>query len=105
MSRYPLMALFAMGVVVVVAGGALLLLGARVTPYIRFILPLPPIAVASYVFVSNLLSCKEVHKIGDIWQFTWDVVIASAVAAGAFLLFVSIMVPIAVAVSISSKEP
>lgn len=92
MSKYPLMTLVAMGVVLLVAGVVLLFFSSRVVPHIRFILPLPPLAVASYVSASSLLSRRELRGVVEIHKLVRDVLVASAVAACAFLIFVSAMV-------------
>jgi hypothetical protein len=45
-----------MGIVILLAGIALLCWKNQIAPHMRFLLPVPPIGVASYVFVYNMFS-------------------------------------------------
>lgn len=51
--KINLLAIAGFGVLVAIMGGILYLFRAVLSEYIRFLLPIPPLSVAAYVFVIN----------------------------------------------------
>lgn len=81
-----------MGVVISLAGIALLCWKSQVAPHMRFLLPIPPIGVASYVFVFNLFtkyggSCPE--SLSDVIK---EIILASAISSASFFIFTLVLV-------------
>jgi cytochrome b subunit of formate dehydrogenase len=64
-----------MGVVILLAGVFLLFYKQQFAPYMRYLLPIPPIGVASYVFVYNMFAKYEGRRPGSalvtLIEVTW----------------------------------
>ena len=54
--KTTILSIIFMGVVILLAGIALLCWKNQVAPHMWYLLPIPPIGVASYVFVYNMFS-------------------------------------------------
>ncbi|WP_372683784.1 hypothetical protein [Desulfosarcina sp.] len=58
----------------------------------RYLLPLPPIGVASYVFVYNMFSKYGGTRPGSLADIIKEVVLASGIASVSFSMFTLILV-------------
>jgi hypothetical protein len=56
--------------------------------YIRFLLPIPPIGVAAYIFVFSLFRDANGELPGNVWLALRELATATAVAALVFFIFV-----------------
>jgi hypothetical protein len=89
--KTTILSIIVMGVVILLAGIALLCWKNQVAPHMRFLLPIPPIGVASYVFVNNMFS-----KYGGTCPRTFshiikEIVWASAISSISFFVFTLIL--------------
>ena len=82
---------------ILVAGGLLALVGLElyfvrnlVAPYLRYVLPIPPLAVAAYVFTFNYF--KDVNQPTTIGNVIKEVASATLVATIAFFYFSLVLV-------------
>jgi hypothetical protein len=81
-----------MGVVILLAGVILLFCKQQVAPYMRYLLPIPPIGVASYVFVYNMFAKYEGHLPGTALDTFIEITWASGISFVLFFVFSLIMV-------------
>lgn len=81
-----------MGVAIVLAGIALLYWKDQIAPYIRYLLPIPPIGVASYVFVYNMYSKYGGTRPASISDSIKEIVLASAISSASFFVFTLVLV-------------
>ena len=81
-----------MGVVILLAGIALLFWKDQIAPYMRYLLPIPPIGVASYVFVYNMYSKYGGTRPSSISDVIKEVAWASGISSVTFLGFTLILV-------------
>ncbi len=61
----------------------------RIQPMTLYLLPLPPIGVAAYVFAFSLLKKYGESSPPTLHQLVLETCLATLVSGGAFLLFVS----------------
>jgi len=81
-----------MGVVILLAGIALLLWKNQIAPHMRYLLPIPPIGVASYVFVYNMFSHYGGTRPGAFTDIAKEIVWASGISSVSFFVFTLILV-------------
>ncbi len=90
-----LLAMILTGVLLALAGLGLYFMRDLVSPYIRYVLPIPPIAVASYVFVFNYFKDVNDRMPTSIWGVVEEIAGATLVATMAFFslsLFLALLV-------------
>jgi amino acid permease len=90
--KTTILSIILMGVVILLAGIALLCWKNQIAPYMRYLLPIPPIGVASYVFVYNMFSHYGGTRPSPFGDIVKEVVWASAISSMAFLAFTLILV-------------
>ena len=81
-----------MGVAMFVAGVGLYLLAGRVAPHWRFLLPLPPISVAAYIYVLNRMG--ETDALAGALTFgedVMDLLLQTVIGTASFLVVVFLM--------------
>ncbi len=80
------------GFLVMLTGALLYLFRNQVSGNIRFFLPIPPLAVASYIFVFNMYG----HYGGSLPERTRDIVkelaVSTAITTGAFAVFTLLLI-------------
>lgn len=81
-----------MGAVILLAGVALLFYKQHIAPYMRYLLPIPPIGVASYVFVCNMFSKYDGRTPGTAWETLVEIFLASGISFVFFFVFTLILV-------------
>jgi len=81
-----------MGVVIVLAGIASLYWKDQIAPHMRYLLPIPPIGVASYVFVYNMYSKYGGTRPGPLADSIKEIVWASGISSLSFFIFTLILV-------------
>ncbi|MDJ0828277.1 MAG: hypothetical protein QNI92_00420 [Desulfobacterales bacterium] len=81
-----------MGVVILLAGIALLLFQKQIAPYMRYLLPIPPIGVAAYVFVYNMFAKYDGKLPGTVLDSIKEICLASVLSFVFFLIFTVILV-------------
>ena len=85
--RNNLMVITSMGFAMFSLGLVLYTKSAWVAPYIRYLLPLPPIAVAAYIYVLNIVKMNNHHPINIAHDLLWQTLISGA----SFILIVSML--------------
>ena len=61
---------------------------------IRFFLPIPPIAVAAYVYVFNMFKCYDCDLPENAAALFYELFIATAISGTVFLVFVGCLIVI-----------
>ncbi len=82
------------GLVLALAGLALFVLRDSVAKYLRFFLPIPPIAVAAYVYVLNMFRFYNAKLPGGGWTTVRELFSGTLVATIVFSVFTTAMVVI-----------
>ncbi len=90
--KTTILSIIFMGVVIILAGFVLLVYRQQVGPYMRFLLPIPPIGVASYVFVYNMFSRYDGQRPGTFWVTLMEIGWASGLSFIFFFVFTFILV-------------
>ena len=81
-----------MGGVILLAGIFLLFYAKQISPHMRYLLPIPPIGVASYVFVYNMFSKYDGQLPASVWDTLIEIFWASGISFVFFFLFTVILV-------------
>lgn len=82
-----LLAIIGSGIVMSLAGVVLFLVKEQLAAYIRYLLVIPPVGVASYVFVFNLLKKNNGKIPSFVSSFLLEVAVATCFAAVIFFVF------------------
>ncbi|MFC1580133.1 hypothetical protein ACFL4N_04410 [Thermodesulfobacteriota bacterium] len=90
--KTTILSIIIMGFVITLAGTALYFWRDSVSQHIRFLLPIPPIGVAAYVFVTNMLAKYNGKIPGTIPDVAREILLASLVSGGFFLVFTILLV-------------
>ncbi len=90
--KTTILSIIFMGMIILAAGLALLLFKQLIAPYMRYLLPIPPIGVASYVFVYNMFSKYDGQVPGSVWKIIPEICWASGISSIFFLLFTVFLV-------------
>ena len=81
-TRTNLIIITSMGLAMFLVGLFLYFNASRIAPYMRYLLPLPPIAVAAYIYVLNVVSAQG----GRALDISTDLLIETAIGTVSFLL-------------------
>ena len=90
--KTTILSIIFMGVVIMLAGIILFIYKQQIVPYMRFLLPIPPIGVASYVFVYNMFSKYDGQSPGTAWVTLMEICWASGISFIFFFVFTLILV-------------
>jgi len=90
--KTTILSIIFMGLVILLAGVALLVWKNQVAPYMRYLLPIPPIGVASYVFVYNMFSKYGGTKPGPLSDIFREILWASTISSVFFFVFTVVLV-------------
>ena len=90
--KTTILSIIFMGVVILFSGIVLLFWKNQVALHMRYLLPIPPIGVASYVFVYNMFSKYGRTLPGSIADTIKEIVWASAISSIFFFVFTVILV-------------
>ncbi len=79
---------------VIMAAGGLVLYAIRdsIAPYMRFLLPVPPVGVAAYVFVFNMFAVYNGRLPASTFQTIREISLATLFSASIFLVFTLLLV-------------
>ena len=98
MLKVNILAIAISGLLMFLIGGGLYLFKGFISSHIRYFLPIPPLAVAAYVFVFNMFK----HYEGDLPAKKWDVIaeicystLAAAVIFGVFTILLIVIIDVA----------
>lgn len=80
------------GLLMCISAGILYLLRQLIAPYIRFLLPIPPLGVAAYVFVSNLYKHYEGDLPAQGLTIFGEILISTLVATIIFYSFTVLLI-------------
>lgn len=97
-TRTNLLIVMAMGVAMFVLGLLLYLNGTRIAPYMRYLLPMPPIAVAAYIYVLNAVNAKG----GPLTLK--DMVLETAIGTAVFVLITGLLLVAYYVISVLSNR-
>jgi hypothetical protein len=90
--KTTILSIIFMGGVILLVGIALLFYEEHITPYMRYLLPIPPIGVASYVFVYNMYSKYDAQLPGSVWDTLMEIFWGSGISFIFFFIFTFILV-------------
>ena len=90
--KTTILSIIFMGAVILVAGIILLIYKQQIAPYMRYLLPIPPIGVASYVFVYNMFAKYDGHRSGSVLDTLVEICWASGISFVFFFVFTLILV-------------
>lgn len=95
-----------MGAAMLGTGALLYVLSERVAPHWRFLLPLPPIIVAAYTYVSNRIDVPDaIAGARTLPADIWDLTLQTLIGTGAYLAVVVLMlVGFSVAMGFESRR-
>jgi ABC-type nitrate/sulfonate/bicarbonate transport system permease component len=82
-----ILAIAAAGLLMLLTGIVLYIFRDEVAENVRFFMPIPPLVVASYIFVFNLYNFYDGNLPQDSWTTVKEVLLSTAVAAIAFGIF------------------
>ena len=81
-TRTNLVIIASMGLAMFLIGLFLYVNASRVAPYMRYLLPIPPIAVAAYIYVLNVVGIQS----GQTLDISKDLLIETAIGTVSFLV-------------------
>lgn len=90
--RTNLLAIAVTGLLLLVTGTALYIFRDQVGGNSRYVLSIPPLGVAAYVFVFNMYRHYDAHLPPHNWDIVKEIVYSTAVAAFIFGLFTVLLV-------------
>lgn len=80
------------GLLLLLTGVFLYLFRNQIADHTRFLMPIPPLAVAAYIFVFNMYG----HYGGNLPALTWntakELLISTAISAGAYAIFTLLLI-------------
>lgn len=82
------------GLLILLTGIILYLFREQVSDYVRFFMPIPPLAVAAYIFVFNLYNHYDGQLPAGSWTAAKEILLSTAIAAISFCLFAGLIVAI-----------
>ena len=94
MLKVNILSIAAFGLIVLLAGLGLYIFRGAVAPYIRFFLPIPPIAVATYISVFNLFRNYGGHLPTNSSVMVREIILSTAIAAISFATFSVLLIMI-----------
>lgn len=90
--KTTILSIIFMGVVILLAGIILLFYKQQIAFYMRYLLPIPPIGVASYVFVYNMFARYDGLRPGTVLDTLIEISWASGISFVFFFVFTMIQV-------------
>ena len=90
--RTNFLAIAGAGVLIMLTGSGLYIFRDYIGANSRYFLPIPPLGVASYIFIFNMFRHYEGHLPESIWTTVKEILLSTAIAALAFGLFTSILI-------------
>jgi hypothetical protein len=85
--KTTILSIIFMGAVILVTGIILLFYRQQIAPYMRYLLPIPPIGVASYVFVYNMFAKYDGHRPGSVVDTIVEICWSSVISFLFFFVF------------------
>jgi hypothetical protein len=80
------------GLLILLTGVILYIFRDQVYENVRYFMPLPPIAVAAYIFVFNMYRHYDGTLPGGTWSALKEVLFSTAIAAAAFGVFTFLLI-------------
>jgi hypothetical protein len=87
MLKINLITIAGSGLLMLMAGIFLYLLKGRISSYLRFFMPIPPLGVAAYVFVFNMLKDYDGNLPDGPWKIACEVLYSTGISAIIFGAF------------------
>lgn len=88
--KLHMLTIAALGFLMLIAGLILYLFRDAISGNLRFFLPIPPIGVASYIFVFNMFRTYEGSLPGGLWETLREVAYGTLIMAGVFFTFAAL---------------
>ena len=85
--KVHMLTIAAMGFLILVTGLVLYLFRDEISNNLRFFLPIPPIGVASYIFIFNMFRAYEGTLPGGAWETLREVAYGTLIMTGVFFTF------------------
>ena len=89
-----LLSIIGAGLLILVAGTFLYLIRGNLSANYRFFMPLPPLAVAAYIYVFNMFSHYSGELPDGFWATTKEILYSVVVTAISFSIFVILLIAI-----------
>lgn len=80
------------GLLLLLTGVFLYLFRNQISGNIRFFMPIPPLAVAAYIFVFNMFGHYGGHLPQSHWDTVKELLYSTAISAGAFAIFTILLI-------------
>jgi hypothetical protein len=90
--KTTILSIIIMGFVITLAGIALYYWRDLVAQHMRYLLPIPPIGVAAYVFVYNMFAKYDGNLPGTTTDVLKEIFWASVISGGFFVVFTILLV-------------
>ena len=90
--KTKLLSIAFMGFVIILSGIVLTYFRDFISSHIRYVMPIPPIAVASYVFVYNMFNKYDGGLSNTTSRVLAEICWATLISSGAFLLFTILII-------------
>jgi len=90
--RTNFLAIAGAGLLIMLTGSALYFFRDYIGDNTRYFMPIPPLGVASYIFIFNMFRHYDGHLPDSIWTTVKEVLFSSAIAALAFGLLTSALI-------------
>jgi len=79
------------GLLILITGIIFLIFKDYISKHIQFFLPIPPIAVAAYIFVYNMYQQNTIELSGKFSLFFRDVLMSTGIVSVSFAVFVVLL--------------
>lgn len=86
-----ILSIISSGLVMALLGFVLYLFRDAAAPYMRFLLTIPPVGVAAYIYIFNLYRKFNGVLPQDRFQVLLDLLVATVTAAGVFIVFSALL--------------
>jgi len=80
------------GLLILLTGIIFLFFRDYIFRHIRYFLPIPPIAVAAYIYVYNLYQHKEGHLTGSFAEISKELLVSIGITSMSFAVFVGLLI-------------
>ncbi len=87
-----MLAIAVAGFLILLTGVFLYLFRGQISGNIRYFMPIPPIAVAAYIFVFNMYAHYNGALPAEAWNVVKEILYSTAISAGTFAIFTILLI-------------
>lgn len=87
-----LLSIVVAGLLILLAGTFLYLIRGNLSANYRFFMPLPPLAVAAYIYVFNMFGYYSGDLPDGLWSTVKEILLSVTVTAVSFSIFVTLLI-------------